>query len=158
LSFLSFWQTQGGRRGEARDLAAKALPMAQSPGARNMAALAGLFAQPQAPAVEWRDRIVKLFASQAPAAFHTSALMYVLFLDGHYADAAKLAQAILAEATPGTVDEILALRGGAQFLSGDKAGAAGTLGRWPLPPQPGESLFASLWFPAVKDWRAQLGK
>ncbi|MDX1981395.1 MAG: hypothetical protein SFV51_14090 [Bryobacteraceae bacterium] len=155
LSFVSFWHTRIGQRDLAREEAAKAATLARSPGSQSMAALAGLFAQPKASPAEWQERVGKVVGPQAPASFRTSAVVYALFLDGHYREAAKLLDALLSDATPGTVDELQALLGGAQLLAGDKQAAARTLGRWPLPPQPGESLFASLWFPAVKDWRAQ---
>jgi hypothetical protein len=45
------------------------------------------------------------------------------------------------------------LLGYAKLQQGDKAGAAQLLARYPVPPQPGEGITATFWFPAFREWR-----
>ncbi len=154
-SFRSMWLAQAGRREEAQAMAANARGLARSPGAVNMAALAGLLASPNAPPQAWLARAQALFHPNAPASFAESALAYALFLNGHYKEAAAILERLVRQTNPGVVDELQSLLAGARLQLGDAKGAFELLNRWPLPPVPGESLFASLWFPNVIEWRGK---
>ncbi|MBL8222036.1 MAG: hypothetical protein JNL62_22555, partial [Bryobacterales bacterium] len=45
----------------------------------------------------------------------------------------------------------------ARLETGDKAGAKALLERYALPPNPGDTLYASLWFPQFRAWRKAVG-
>ncbi|MCC6341136.1 MAG: hypothetical protein IT166_02995 [Bryobacterales bacterium] len=135
-----------------------ALPVAESaekkaatPAVRSAAGLVLLLAQPPASADEWRSRVNRAFPT-APASVRRQVLIYALVLGKHYAPAAKLLESAYAETSP-AADETRMLLGQALLATGNKQRAAGLLANYPLPPQPGEALFAILYFPAFLEWR-----
>lgn len=155
-SFQAIWMLQEKRKPEAQAMAAAARALARSPGSAGMATIAGLLASPSAPPAQWQARARALFPPNTPPNISQAALAYALFLDGHYQPAATLLEGVVKASSPSVVDEPQALLAGAALQSGDAARAAQSLVRWPLPPIPGESVFASMWFPGVIEWRAKV--
>lgn len=154
-AFLAVWLAQQDRKDDAQKAAQQARSIARSPGSVNMAGIAALLASPAASPAEWQKRTAAAFSPQAPASVTAGAMAYSLFLDRHYREAASVFERLLETVNPATADEVRALLAGSAVLGGDASRAAALLARWPLPPTPGESLFATLWFPHVIDWRAR---
>lgn len=154
-AFGAVWLAQQGRKEEAQKAAAAGRAMARTPGSLNMAGVAALLASPGASAEEWQKRAAAAFNAQAPAAVTVGGLAYALFLDRHYKESAALFARLMEGLNPGLADEMRALLAGSLVQAGEDGKAAQILSRWPLPPAPGESMFASLWFPDVIEWRAR---
>lgn len=156
-AFLTAWLVEEGKNQEAGETARKAASLARSPISANMAMICMFLAQPRASASEWQSRADRAFVSAAAASVKNPVLAYALLLNGHVAEAATIWERLYRETPPTLADEVRILLGGAKATLGDRAAAAALLANYPLPPQPGEALFASLYFRPLRKWRSQAG-
>ncbi|MBL8178329.1 MAG: hypothetical protein JNK48_26875, partial [Bryobacterales bacterium] len=155
-SYLAVWQLQQGDAAAA-ETARLALSRARTPATASQAGLAALLAQPRSSAEEWNSRIGKAIGPATPPALKRLVLAYALLLGKHYRQARQVLEPLHAETPPSGAEEIRMLLAKAKWETGDQAGARDLLRRYPLPPQPGESVYASLWFPEFLQWRKALG-
>lgn len=147
------WLLQEGDRAQAFEIARSAAALPRAGQAASAAALMAFIAQPAASPGEWESRANRVLAPQA----RRLALLYALLLNKHYSEAAKLLSAAFSESSPANSDEIRMLLAQTKLMTGDNKAAAALLENYPLPPQPGESIFATLYFPAFLDWRKAAG-
>ncbi len=146
-----------GKSSDALAAAGSAARKAASPAVRTTADLIALLAGPPASADEWRSRVDRAFPPTVPASLRRQVLIYALVLGKHSAPAAKLLESAYAGTSPASADETRMLLGQALLAMGNKQRAAELLANYPLPPQPGEALFATLYFPAFLEWRKAAG-
>ncbi len=156
-AFLAAWLLEEGKPQEASDAARKAVSLARSPVSLNMAMICVFLAQPRASAAEWQSRADRVFQAPGSAALKRPVLAYALLLNGHLIEAVTIWERLFRETPPNLADEVRTLLGGAKATLGDKTAAASLLANYPLPPQPGEALFASLYFRPLKKWRSLAG-
>ncbi len=155
-SFLALWQLQEGDPA-APETARQAVAKAKTPASMTQAGLVLLLTQPRASAEEWRSRLNRSMSPATPPALKRLVLAYALILDAHYKEARTVLEAMFAETPAANGDEIRMLLARAKMETGDKAGAKALLARYPLPPQPGENVYATLWFPDFLKWRKEVG-
>lgn len=155
-AFLALWQLQEGDAAAA-GTAQQAMGRARTPAAATQAGLVMLLAQPRASAEEWNSRIQRAVGPGAPPALRRLVLVYALTLGKHFKEARTLLEAMYNETPPSGSDEIRMLLALARLETGDKAGAKVLLERYALPPNPGDTLYASLWFPQFQAWRKAVG-
>jgi hypothetical protein len=120
-------------------------------------AIVAFLAQPAASPEEWTARAERTLNPRTHPSLKRLMIAYALILGKHFNAAAQLLEPLYKNTSPAGGDELRMLLGYAKLQSGDKAGAAALLQRFPLPPQPGESILASVWFPAFRDWRKSAG-
>lgn len=155
-SFLALWQLQEGDAAAA-ETAKQAMSRARSPTTATQAGLLMLLSQPRASAEEWNSRLNRALGPGTPPALRRLILAYALMLGKHYKEARTLLEAMYNETPPAAADEIRMLLAKAKIETGDAAGAKTLLSRYALPPQPGENVYASLWFPEFRQWRKAAG-
>lgn len=156
-SFAAFWKLQEGKQAEALESAKRAVPKSMGPQAVTQAIVVVLLAQPAASADEWRARLQKAMNPQTPPQLRSLVLAYALLLGKNYAEAGKVLEELYRLLPAGGNEEARMLLGLTKLRTGDKAGAAELLRRYPLPFTPGESMFASLYFPEFLQWRKEAG-
>ncbi|MFN7938662.1 MAG: hypothetical protein U0R19_35360 [Bryobacteraceae bacterium] len=155
-SFLALWQLQEGDPAAAES-AKQAMSRARTPATATQAGLLMLLTQPRASAEEWNSRVNRALGPQTPPALRRLILAYALMLGKHYKEARTLLETMHAETPPAAGDEIRMMLAKAKLETGDAPGAKNLLTRYALPPQPGESVYASLWFPEFRQWRKAAG-
>jgi len=155
--FYALCLMEEGKSSEALAAAGSAAKNAASPAVRATAGLLVLLAQPAASAEEWRSRVDRAFPPPVSAPGRRQMLIYALVLGRHYAPAVRLLESAYVETSPASADETRMLLGQALLATGNRQRAAELLANYPLPPQPGETLFATLYFPAFLEWRKAAG-
>ncbi|MCS7025125.1 MAG: tetratricopeptide repeat protein [Bryobacteraceae bacterium] len=155
LLLLGVMQLQRGRREEAKALTQQALLKPKSAVSFNLAGILRFLAQPSAPPEEWQARAQRAFAPQTPQNVRNLLLAYAYWLEGHSRAARELLEPLYRATSPAAADELRLMLGKARLDLGDRNGAAQLLANHPLPPQTGEALLASLYFPHYRDWRHQ---
>jgi hypothetical protein len=155
--YQGFWLLEMGKSAEALEVVRRAVPKAITPGTVTQGAIVAFLAQPAASPGEWAERAERVLNPRTHPSLRRLMVVYALINGKHFRAAAQLLEPIYQATPPATGDELRMLLGYAKLQSGDKAGAAQLLKRYPLPPQPGESILASFWFPAFKEWRKSAG-
>jgi len=146
-----------GQREQASAVLKQAAGKAQTPFGLSAAATVAFLAQPQASPQEWSARADKAFSPQTPPRFRQILIAHALVLDRHAQAAIAVLEPLLAVTPPTEGDELKMLFGWAWATLKDKPRAVRMLQLHPLPPHPGESLLASVYFPAYRQWRKAAG-
>lgn len=144
---------QQGRQEEAKAAAQQAVTKPRSAVSVNLAGILAFLAQPAAPPEEWQARAHRAFAPQTPRNVRNLLLGYACWLGGHSRAAIELLEPVYRATAPANADDLRMLLGKAKLDAGDKKGAAELLANHPMPPQTGDSLLASLYFPQYQTWR-----
>lgn len=155
-SFLALWQLQEGDTAAA-ETAKQAMGRARTPATATQSGLLMLLTQPRASAEEWNARVNRALGPATPPALRRLILAYALMFGKHYKEARTVLEAMYAETPPAASDEIRMMLAKAKLETGDTAGAKALLARYALPPQPGENVYSSLWFPEFRQWRKAVG-
>lgn len=146
-----------GRREAAAQTARAALSQASTPQTVTAGATVVLLASPSAPPAEWNTRVDRAVNPQTPVRNKRLLLGYALLLDRHPREAAAALREVFDSTLPTEADESRMLLARARLDAGDKRAAVELLAIAPLPPQPGEALLASLYFPQFREWRRAAG-
>jgi Flp pilus assembly protein TadD len=155
--FQALFLLEEGKSAEALAAAGNAAKKAADPSGRTTADLMVLLAQPPASANEWLSRVDRALPPTVPSTVRRQVLIYALILGKHYAPAVKLLESAYGETPPPAAEENRMLLGKALLATGNRQRAAEMLTNYPLPPQPGETLFATLYFPGFLEWRKAVG-
>lgn len=144
---------QQGKHAEAKAMAQRVAEKPRSAALLNLAGILAFLAQPPATVEEWQARAQRMFAPQTPPNFRNLLLGYAFLLGGHGAAAVQVLEPLYRGTPPATADDMRMMLGKAKLDSGDRKGAAELLANHPTPPQAGEAMLASLYFPQYREWR-----
>lgn len=144
---------QQGKYAEAKAMAQRVADKPRSASLLNLAGILAFLAQPPAAPEEWQARAQRTFAPQTPQGLRNLLLGYAFVLGGHGAAAVQMLEPIYRSTPPATADDVRMLLGKAKLDAGDRKGAADLLANHPTPPQVGEAMLASLYFPKYREWR-----
>lgn len=136
-----------GNRARAKELAVRANQQGQAPGTKNAALMLALLAS-----AGDANEVSRTLPQETPQSFRDLTLAYGLVFGGNWKAAIPVLAQLEQQMVPAQGDEVRALLAGAKAQTGDKTGAKALLRRWPLPPGPGETVFAQLWFPRLREW------
>lgn len=156
-ALLSLWLVEDGKREQAADLVKLPNPKFSTPPMLGIAVMTGFLAQPHTSPEAWAQRSTQGLIAQIPPHTRSLVVAYALLLDGHAKAAAQLLDGMWRQSQPANNDEIRVLLGWLQLQLEDKAGAAQLLRAYPLPPQTGDAVFASLYLPEYLEWRKSAG-
>ncbi len=154
----ALWLIQDGHRDQAAALVRLPQRRFASPSVLGAAVMTAFLAQPHAAdPQEWLRRAAQGPFAQISAPSRNLVVAYAMVLDGHAQAAAAILSPIWQQSQPADNDELRVILGSVLLQLKDRQAAAQLLRGYPLPPQPGEAVFASLYLPQYREWRKAAG-
>jgi Flp pilus assembly protein TadD len=153
-SQLAIWSVALGDRATGGRLAQKAAMFA-TPLTANLAAVAGLLAQPPASAAEWESRAAQVFPATVPDEQRKLAIAYALLAGKEFAAAAKVLEPLSSASGSNAEQGMPVLLAWAEMESGQPKQAVALLRYNPIPGNGGVAPLSIFDFPRIEYLRGR---